>query len=126
MSPEDDALDGFRAQDLPDLSDDEAALLRALEENRGVLEVINVGVDMQRFKASKAGETVWKNAETKLAESIQVWLSTDDCTTPKVRNAHFNARVAIEVLKTFQEAIDAGREMTVQMRQNDDEQAGER
>lgn len=121
----DDPLDGFRDEGTPDLSDGEARLLRSLMENRGMLEVINVGLDMQRFLATPAGREVWTTNERKLSDSIVTWLSTTDPASAEVKSAHFNARVAIEVLKTFQEAIDAGRETRLQMhmRQGDEQEA---
>lgn len=118
-----DPLEGFRTQDEPDeFSDEEAVLVNALRDRRGVLEIINAGLDMQRFLATPAGKAIWKQAEETLAESVRTWLETSDCTTPEVKNAHFNAACAIRVLKAFQDTIDTGREMAKNLRHTDEDE----
>lgn len=122
MSEEIDPLEGFRREEAEDYSESESALLKALHDNKGVLEIINAGVDMARFLATPAGKVVWKQAEGKLADSVRTWLSSADPTTPEVRTAHFNAAVAIQVLKAFQDTIDTGREMGQQLRHSEDDE----
>lgn len=125
LESEEDTLEGYRAQDVEEFSEVEAALMRALNENRGLLELINVGLDMKRFLSTPAGKRVWQRAEEKLGDSIRDWLSSADPTTPAVCAAHFNARVAIQVLQEFKDAIDSGREAAQQLAQkeSDNEQS---
>lgn len=122
---EDDPLDGFRAQDVEEFSEVEAALMRAINENKGLLELVNIGIDMKRFLSTPAGKRVWQNAEMKLGDAIREWLTSADPATAQVRAAHFNARVAIQVLQEFKDAIDSGREAVQQLSQKetDDEQS---
>lgn len=118
-----DGLDGFRREDLEDYSGEEQELLDVLRDERMLLDLVNVGLDMRRFLRTPAGKTIWEEKERELAECIRVWLSSTDHACAPVAEAHFNARVAISVLQTFQKALDAGREAQDQlMTQEDQEQ----
>lgn len=125
MSNEEDPLEGFRAPEEPNYSDAEAKLLAFVTEKRGILELINAGLDMERFLSTPAGKAVWNKAEGVIAESIAKWLECHDPGTEAARAAHFNASVAVQVLKTFQDTIDTGREMGQQLRTEDDEESND-
>lgn len=121
MSTE-DQLEGFRAPEQPEYSDAEAQLLTFITEKKGILELINAGLDMERFLSTPKGQALWKRQEEILGESIKQWLEGHDPSSDYARVAHFNARVAVGVLKAFQETIDTGREMGQQLRHSEDDE----
>lgn len=106
--PDTDNLDGYRAD--PDLTVNPEDELRArLGEDAYNVDLLIFGQQMEEFVSKHpVGRRLYEKAQAEVARCTQVIFSSATLEVPAVREAHFNGRVAIAMLKLIDEAITQG------------------
>jgi hypothetical protein len=113
--------DALRRHERP-VSDD--AIVAGLVGN-GVdpdqIQVMQFGQEMQAFiEKQPAGRYLIRHAEQQLAESVRKLLDLDSLDDTKARDAHFQARIAVGILRFIEDAVVSGQEAEDSIRAHDE------
>lgn len=107
--PETDNLDGYRAD--PDLTaaNPEDELRARLGDEAYNVDLLIFGQQMEEFVSKHpVGRRLYEKAQVEVARCTQILFSSATLDTDRVREAHFNGRVAIAMLKMIDDAITQG------------------
>lgn len=90
-----------------------------IEDNADLLDERMISLDLRSLRCTHAGKYLENRAVEELNRAINVFLNAtySDLSeaAPRIRDAHFAARVALEVKSWIQEGIDRGHEAETQL-----------
>lgn len=95
---------------VPNEDPTEALEHRLGDELKHLIQVVHFGHEMELFSKSKVGAYLIQRAEGQLNEATRQLLDMNSLEGTKPAEAHMKAKVAIEILRWINEAIDAGKE----------------
>ena len=79
-------------------------------ETEDLVNAFQLGRSMVEFcERNPAGRKLVEDAQARLRDAIDKWLKESDTGSDVARQAHFEARVAVELLKTVETAVLSGR-----------------
>lgn len=110
MTP--DALAGYRAidRDDEDLAPVEALLKRQMADNAKLIQLVTRSEALDQWMQSPAGAALQQETNLQLDAAMTVWLTCTDPGSPEARKAHFDARVAVGMMKLVEKILTAGPE----------------
>ena len=116
-----DPLEGFRgAPGDDDLSPGERLLQRQMANNAGLIKLVHRSETMRRWlDGTPEGQALQDQVELDLSAAMGTWLSAADPCSKECQAAHYNARVAIGIIKKIESIINAGPEAAQFVRNSD-------
>lgn len=116
--------DEGEAPELPDVAQEERALIEQLRERNmmAVWNQVKVGLACEQFFDTRVGKAIITRLNAIILDGQEAWLLQSDVNTEKMREAHLNARAAHMAIATIDsilsESADA-EEILNQMERDD-------